>query len=237
MIYTVCADYRKLLPGITDEEGGISSPFSLFPEELREYVRRPKTEEGKLSRLGGYLLLYHTVRFILGRVDFKIEFSKEGKPYFASSEMKDISFSISHSGGLCAVTLSDEGGKVGVDIQQETDTKKAERIKERLYQGELSTGRLYDVVYLFGGFSAFGDCMFAEIPPVALKFGDTGCDFTDQWSLTEAIMKWDGRGFGAYTELTSLAKASFSETLRLSYKGERYSVSTVYYNDNKQIDE
>ena len=237
MIYTVLADYRRLFCEITDKEGGISSPFSLFPESLRDYVRGPKTDEGRLARLGGYLLLYHTVRFLFGKARFEIGFSEKGKPYFLSEDMKDLSFSISHSGGICAVSVSDGGESVGVDVQEEIDEERCERIRERLYSGELSTGRLLNTVYLFGGFSAYGDCMFAEIPPAALKIGDTGCDLTDRWTLTEAIMKWDGRGFGAYTELDSLAKESYSETLRLSYKGKRYSISTVYGESNYQTDD
>ena len=112
MLYTVIADYRKLLEEITNDEGEIVSPFSHFKSEIKEYIKRPKTKEGKLARLGGYLLLFHTVRFLFGKtMNFEIGFTEEGKPYFTSEEMKNLSFNISHSGGLCAVCLSE--GKIG----------------------------------------------------------------------------------------------------------------------------
>lgn len=233
MLYTVVADYRKLLSEIIDGEGGIASPFSHFPEELKSYIRMPKTEEGKAARLGGYLLLFHTLRFLFGKAEMKIELTERGKPRLSSEELSNISFNISHSGGLCAVTLCDDGGEVGVDIQEQIDSEKTQRVKERFYTGGFFGKELNNTVYLFGGFSAFGDCMFCEIPYSSLRRGAPESDFTDRWSLSEAIMKWDGRGFGAFGEIETLSRDSYFESVKISYKGKKYSLSTVSSKDNE----
>ena len=227
MIYTAIADYRRLLPEIIEEKEGISSPYSLFPEKLRSYISSPKSPEVRQSRLGGYLLLFHTVRFLFGRTDFKIEFTEAGKPYFDSSELKDLSFNISHSGGLCAVCICDEGKAVGVDIQEEIEKEKAERIKERFYEGEIPMEESPDPVYLFGGFSSFGDCFFAEIPSEGIELCDPSESFLDRWSLCEAVMKCDGGGFASYGNIEKLLSKTKRQTIRLTYKGKKYSLSTV----------
>ncbi len=227
MIYTVISDYKKLLPEIMSLEGGINSPFSLLPDELKEYIREPKSEEVRLSRLGGYLLLFHTVRFLFGEMKFDIAFDERGKPHFKDEKIKNIGFNISHSGGLCAVTVTDEPISVGVDIQEFVDKEKEDRLKDRLYSGEIKPDIRVEPIYLYGGFSAFGDCIFAEIPYTSLKLGDPNSCFTDRWSLSEAVMKCDGRGFGAFTEIEKLLNTTPSETVLLSYKGKRFSISTA----------
>ncbi len=235
MIYTVIADYKKLLPEIILEEGGVASPFSLLPAELQNYIRTPKNEESRLSRLGGYLLLFHTVRFLFGEFDFEIGFNESGKPHFTSEKMKDIFFNISHSEGLCAVTVSEDNMPVGVDIQAEADKEREKKLSERFEKllskdGQIITpekGKKTEPMYLFGGFSAYGDCMFAEIPISSLKQGHTERDLTDRWAFAEAVMKCDGRGFGAVSELEKIVKDTKTETVKFTYKGKSFSVCTA----------
>ncbi len=228
MVYTVIGDYKKLLPEIITEEGsGIGSPFSLFPEELKKYIKEPKNEESRLSRLGGYLLLFHTVRFLLGEIEFDIAFNEHGKPYFESEKMKNITFNISHSDGLCAVAVCEDGCKVGVDIQGSVDKEKEERLSNRFFGGSFEEIGSLESLYIFGGFSAYGDCMFAEIPSAALKSSDHDRSFVDRWSLCEALMKCDGRGFAAYTEIGKLSENASAASVNFSYKGREYSITTA----------
>ncbi len=226
MIYTVISDYKKLLPEILTEEGEIASPFSLLPDKLKEYIKKPKNEEARMARLGGYLLLFHVTRFLFGELDFEIEFNDFGKPYFKNESMKQINFNISNKSGLCALTLSDEPCDVGIDIEEKTDEQTADRIVKRLPDFGITKKKL-EPVYLFGGFSSFGDCMFAEIPSSSLHKGCPEADFTDKWTLFEALIKCDGRGFAAFTELERLSEISASETVRITYRGKSFSVTTA----------
>ena len=82
-------------------------------------------------------------------------------------------------------------------------------------------------VYLFGAFAPDGNCMFAEIPYQSLKRGEPSTDLTDKWSLTEAIVKCDGRGICKKEEIINSLSDHTYETLRLNYKGKSYSISTV----------
>ncbi len=227
MIYTVISDYRKLLPEILTEEGGIDSPFSLLPEVLKEYIKKPKNEDMRLSRLGGYLLLFHTVRFLFGEFDFDIDFNENGKPYFKNGITKGLSFNISNCEGLCAVTLSDDISCVGVDIQSDISEEREKKLKERFFNGKIDCRENIEVIYLFAGFSAYGDCMFAEIPITSLKHADPNECFSDRWSLCEALMKCDGRGFGAIGDIGALLEELRFQTVGISYKGKRYSLSTA----------
>ena len=225
MIYTVIADYRKLIPEALLERG----IFSLLPENIRAHVDEPKSEEVRLSRAGGYILLYHVVRFLFGNsFELNISFTDDGKPLLVHKENEEnIAFNISHSGGLCAVCLSDDGGSVGVDIQEKIDDEKALHIKDRFLSHTIPEMGAAEPVYLFGAFAPDGNCMFAEIPYQSLKKGDPSTDLTDKWSLTEAIVKCDGRGICKKEEIVNSLCGYSYETVKLCYKGISYSISTV----------
>lgn len=223
MIYTVISDYRKLIFDSCEE-----SFLSSIKPELSEYIKKPNSEEQRLARLGGYLLLYRAVRFLFGREDFEIDFGECGKPRFVSGGAAEgLSFNLSHSGGLCAVTVTDEAGEIGVDLQERIDDKRIERLKERFLNYESNALSSIEPIYLFGAFAPDGNCLFAGIPHQSLIKGDVVSEPTDSWSLTEAILKCDGRGFSARGEILKDTSPFSAETVRFNYKGVPYSVSTV----------
>lgn len=224
MIYTVIADYRKLV-----KEAVTSGKIYYFlPENVRERIEKPKSEEVMLSSMGGYLLLYHVVRFLFGKEDFNINYREDGKPEFVIHEGSlPITFNISHSGGLAAVCVCDEGYDVGVDIQESVDPERAERLGKRFLDFDINVKTELETVYLFGAFAPDGNCMFAEIPYRSLKKGDHCTDITDKWSLTEALVKCDGKGFCQRDNVLDSLEKMCSETVKISYKGKSYSVSTA----------
>ena len=139
-----------------------------------------------------------------------------------------LSFNLSHSGGMCAVTVSDGGEDVGVDLQERIDRDRVERLKERFMNYSLKDlDPTEPIVYLFGAFSHDGNCMFAEIPYRSLVKGDIKEEATDMWSLTEAILKCHGGGFCQAREIMKELSGFASETVRFNYKGKLYSISTV----------
>lgn len=224
MIYTVIADYRRLSFDAAVE----GKLFSSLPENLRNYIMKPSSDEVKISRLGAYLLLYHSVRFLFGKEDFEISFTENGKPVFTSEGQSNrLSFNLSHSAGLCAVAVSDEGNCVGVDIQEKIDRERAERVKSRFMNYTVKGLSELESVYLFGAFSPVGNCMFAEIPDRSLAVGNIDEEPTDLWALTEAILKCDGGGFCKAEKIMADLSSYSSENVRLSYKGRIFSVSTV----------
>ena len=225
MIYTVIADYRRL----SFEEANKGSVYNSLSDTLKEHINKPNSDEVKLSRLGGYLLLLHTVRFLYGKEEVDIGFSENGKPVFlAGKSAESLRFNISHSDGLCAVTVSDENEDIGVDLQTRIDSQRAERLKERFMNYSLKgLCPLGGVEYLFGAFSADGNCIFANIPYRSLVNGNIKEEPTDLWSLTEAILKCHGGGFCQAKEVMKDISDYKFETVRFNYKGRFYSVSTV----------
>ena len=123
-------------------------PLTLISDEIFEYIERAGNKQSKLERFAAYSLLFSMSEKIfgvriksLGRNEFGKPFIKEltkigGKIAVSQDEnpLKKISFSISHSGGFSAVTLSDEG-ECGVDIQVLPGRKTSERVEERFLRG------------------------------------------------------------------------------------------------------
>lgn len=146
-----------------------------------------------------------------------IKRTPEGKPYFAENP-HGASFSISHAGEFAAVLLSDEG-ECGVDVEPELDYARAARIDKRFlspldlsmpktnsqpeviaqrlttpvgFSGccELTVGKIQDVISLSAYPREQRELRELDntpsLPPVS------------RWTLLEAVLKADGRGFSAY---------------------------------------
>ena len=141
---------------------------------------------------------------------------------------KQLEFERIHSAELrSAMELGENTAEELAAAKLEIEKEKAERIKERFYEGEIPMGESPDPVYLFGGFSSFGDCFFAEIPSEGIELCDPSESFLDRWSLCEAEMKCDGGGFASYGNIEKLLSKTKRQTIRLTYKGKKYSLSTV----------
>lgn len=93
--------------------GALSIPLS-----VTDYINSARGK-ARLERATGMLLLRDTLKNI-GVTSFNIEVMPSGKPVLVGTELY---FSISHSGGLCALALSDT--PVGIDLQ---DTETAKKI-------------------------------------------------------------------------------------------------------------
>ena len=80
------------------------------PLSVTDYINSAKGN-ARRERAAGMLLLKSTLREV-GVANFNIEILPSGKPVLRGSKLH---FSISHSGGLCALVLSDS--PVGIDLQ------------------------------------------------------------------------------------------------------------------------
>lgn len=92
-----------------------------LPLSAIDYINKTRGN-ASFERAAGMRLLAATLK-AEGLDDFKIGVSREGKPFLVNSRLY---FSISHSGGLCALALSDK--PCGIDLQ---DTEAVEKITDR----------------------------------------------------------------------------------------------------------
>ena len=102
------------------EDSSPSLSLSL-PLSAIDYINKTRGN-ALFERAAGMRLLARVLKSE-GVDDFRIGVSKEGKPYLVGSKLY---FSISHSGGLCALVLSDK--PCGIDLQ---DTEAVKRIADR----------------------------------------------------------------------------------------------------------
>ena len=143
----------------------------------------------------------------------------------------DLYISISHSDGVIAVCISDEGD-VGVDIQSEITPQKAERLNKRFFSDLQVKNDSLNVSYYYCHFSG-DEALFTRL---SLANADRNI-FTSKWVYAESVLKLHGKGFGDLKRLGELS-ASASADIK-SYQGiKNYSISTSTYshkNDFKNV--
>ena len=134
MICTFIVDSENVKHFYEKRDCHIWQPLTLISAETLDYIKNTKNETTRLERFAAYSLLFFAASEIFGVKILRIDRNKNGKPFIAEAkkthEPREIYFSISHSGDLCAVTLSDEG-ECGVDIQVEPKNYMAQRIEKR----------------------------------------------------------------------------------------------------------
>ena len=121
----------------------------------------------------------------------------KGKPYITNEhgekclfEGKEVYIGISHSNGVSAVCISNEG-EVGVDIQSIIDVDVANRLSKRFFRN--LNAKSSDLPIEYFRCEITGDEAVIEgIEPV----GNITDSFTKKWVYAESIMKLMGGGFG-----------------------------------------
>ena len=117
-----------------------------------------------------------------------------GKPYFGGSSLK---ISIAHNEKFVLIGY-DEGAEIGVDIESEISSERAEKLEKRFPQiSSLQAGWTEEI-------SAFLMSHNGELKPINLTSADDS--FTAKWTAAESVMKCDGRGFSALPELEKIKK-------------------------------
>ena len=121
-----------------------------------------------------------------------------GRPYLDGG---DVDISISHTGDYVLIGIS-VGAEIGVDIEHKIDEGRAENLEKRFFEGIDFSQKLKDKSYGDNircfEFSRGEFCMVSLFPAED--------DFTAKWTLTEAIMKCDGRGFSSLHSVSQLAE-------------------------------
>jgi hypothetical protein len=168
-----------------------------------------------------------------------LDFEDGGRPYLLKDGGRaEIDFSISHSGELVLVAVSDTV-RVGADLQTEVSAALGARLDKRFaLSASIATHRekinLYteknhiDAAKILaktsmqieeattefsGELIPSGERTESVPSPISPPFDELGK--TVLWATAEAVLKYDGRGFSAYSELgeilpdVSVACASF----------------------------
>lgn len=122
MIYTVISRTDIL----TEYFDKLDCKEGIFSEDVLEYISDTKNHKVRCERISAYTSLLYSLEKIFGLKPKRIMRTDKGKPFIEEG----VSFSLSHTNGLCAVTLSDSQ-EVGVDIQELISEKTGERVTGR----------------------------------------------------------------------------------------------------------
>ncbi len=171
----------------------------LFLESLDSYIEASGKKNGGERQLTSALLLISLSHlYSLGEVlkmPKTLKKDDHGKPYFEDS---DIGFNIAHSDSLVLIAYG-ENEKIGVDTEGEIEEKRAENLKLRFPQiASLKAEKHSRKI------EAYEVGQKGEITALDLDFSEKG--FTTKWTMAEALMKCDGRGFSALSSLENLAE-------------------------------
>lgn len=221
MIYTVISSLKENRIEINKRDCRfIRQPLSLLSEKTKEYIESGKNESHRAERRLAYLTLISSLKAFYNIDNPEITVSEQGKPYIKD---KAVYFNLSHSNGMAVVCLSDEG-EVGVDLQSEIDSERAERLKERFFASlevkNESVGAEYYYCELLGE--------DAEIYRITLPdFQPCEADFSARWVSAESIMKLTGRGFADADRVSDLKKDTKTEIKALDFDGKYYLAISV----------
>lgn len=131
-----------------------------------------------------------------------------------SSIIKKIFIGISHSEGVSAVCLSDEG-EVGIDIQVEIDIRRAEKLNERFFPDAMPLHTNLGVRYYFCNISE----KQAYIEPADPDCADLNSE-TVKWTYCESLLKLSGGGFRDLKMTGINAKGTETELKNFEYSSK-----------------
>ena len=238
MIYTVISfsserekeDFSAIKPYICFDEAASFSQSIIHPtEELLSFIES-KNAPHKMDRICAYTTLLCSLKLFFGIDDAVIERSIDGKPHLVGYE--NIHFSISHHDGIIAVCLSDEG-EVGVDVQGNIRESVEKRLRERFLSFSLASDCRVnngdEINYFFCNFNG-ETALFSPFDPPQADLDNT----TSMWVIFESLIKLDGRGFGATSEVENIFSCAEVNVKSLPLKNRQCYFATSVYKKNKK---
>lgn len=154
-----------------------------LPAKRLEKIKKLKNSTDKYLCAGAWLALEEALKcFSAHSCDKEIALTKKGKPYFKN--IKNIYFSLSHSGSIALCAVSDK--EVGADVQLITDF--CEKICKKYFSKD-------EEKYIFAS--------------SAQK--DKTERFFRIWSLKEAYVKMTGEGLSGFKKLSLSEDANILE--------------------------
>ena len=219
MIYTVICDTKKRdFSHLIKEDCRIKrQSIPDFPKEIGEYIDRAKNTLTREERECAYSTLLYSLKCFYGIENPEIVREKDGKPRLVSH---DIFFNISHSDGLVAVSLCDEGD-IGVDLQDEISPEREKRLSTRFLSGFSPLPCPLEISYLY----LEKDRFFTLDLPMS-----NGGKFTEKWTSFESVLKLYGDGFGTASNAHNLAENVKMDTRVIRLDNTLFSLSNSIKN-------
>ena len=177
-----------------------SYPAPNLSPAIKEHIEKAKNPSLRAQRGAAYMLLFSVLSQILP-TEPEIRWTDGGKPYLSGDEK--ICFSLSHTEGIVAVSISCGGSPVGVDVEGEVSPERAERLEGRFFSDTQFDLSRQKTEYFFcemgegGGFEIYP---FSEEKDCFVATGRAGRraelwdafserDFSAKWTLFEASLK------------------------------------------------
>ncbi len=169
-----------------------SYPVPKLSPLVKEHIEKAKNPCLRAQRGAAYMLLFSVLSVILP-TEPKILWTEGGKPYLSGDEK--IYFSLSHTEGVVAVSISSGGSSVGVDVEGEVPPERAERLEGRFFSETQFDLSRQDTEYFFCEMGEEGGC---EVYPflaekdclVATGRGGSRAELRDSFSEREFSAKW-----------------------------------------------
>lgn len=241
MIYTILCDaYGRDISVNKRDCCAKLQPLPSFTEEINEYIDKAKNQQTRDERLCAYTVLFASVNQLFGVKIPKIGRTYSGKPYI-DGFADNIFFNISHSDGLVAVSISDEG-EIGVDIQSEVAPDRQERLENRFIPNLKLPEKSTDTDTLDSNFttdvtkSRKINYFLCEIHNDSLEFLEIQLqdakneDFSTKWSYAESLIKLSGGGFADISSVDKISDNSRVELKELSINKKRFFLATAIKN-------
>ena len=242
MIYTFITDSEKIENFAEKRDCHSWQPLTLIPEKILSEAEETKNSALRYERLAAYSLLCFASLSFFGTKIKDILRNEHGKPY--ASELDDdrkIYFSISHSDGLCAVMLSDEG-ECGVDIQALPSQKQRERVEKRFLsaisedlvsENDDKKSNLGESQLIFAEPSEEGFTFLHEIGDFSSVTNEEEDLFLKKWTSFEAILKCFGNGFSDASRVNLLSEGCVVSNKQFSYKYKRFGLAICRLKNSK----
>lgn len=177
-----------------------SYPAPQLSPSVKEHIEKAKNPSLRAQRGAAYMLLFGVLSEILP-TEPKIRWTEGGKPYLSGDEK--IYFSLSHTEGVVAVSISCGGSPVGVDVEGEVSPERAERLEGRFFSETQFDLSRQQTEYFFcemgeeGGFEIYPfskekDCLVATGRAgrrAELWDAFSEREFSAKWTLFEASLK------------------------------------------------
>ena len=259
MIYVVFVNNSgqksNIFENILKNKEKITDNF-LGSENLLKHIFLSENEKTMKRRYAAYFALKFAYKKLFGE-EMQIEFSKFGRPYIKGKSNIDIS--ISHGKKISLIAISCGEGKIGVDIEELIDGSRAGRINKRflssikLPEKNISSEK---ISLMFLNLASDGELLsekFSSLSPLYIssdlssevgagKFSLPRIETTDgeeknneekttrEWTQLEALLKAEGRGFGAYSKISNISNLGKCSSYILNYEGDNSYISVAVFN-------
>ena len=159
-------------------------------------------------------MLFSELREEFSLPETEIKKTADGKPYF--EEKGYPAFSISHTAGAVCVAIFDGAGSIGADIEKCSERLLNKRLTDRFFPGLTKADNSVSDIEI----KVRGEVYDAE-PEKAL------------FTLGEAVIKCDGRGFSAAGEAYELIRKMKTSSFKIILSGEEYALSVAVLIDEE----